>query len=400
MLGKSIRLLQNQKPEACNPRPLNKEDFVIAENRAVKVGIIGCGKISGIYLENALVFDDIEVVACSDLVPERAEQQAENFGVPKACTQEELLADEEVEIVLNLTVPVVHAEVSLAALEAGKHVYTEKPLAVSLEDGHRMLEVAGERNLLIGCAPDTFLGGGLQTCRRVVDEGIIGEPVAVTAFMLNHGPEDWHPNPDFFYQPGAGPMFDLGPYYLSSLATLMGPVRRVTASTRVTFPERMITSQPLAGTSITVNTPTHVAGVLDFESGVVGTLVTSFDVWSENQSRIDLYGTEGTLSLPDPNTFGGPVWLWRADENTWIEVPLTHPYTGNSRGLGLADMARALRTGSQPRASGELGMHVLDVIHAFLDSSQRDEHVRVSSSFERPEALPAEAAEEMFGGNS
>jgi predicted dehydrogenase len=346
------------------------------------------------------VFDDIEVVACSDLVLERAEQQSEAFGVPKACTPEELLSDEEVEIVLNLTVPVVHAEVSLAALRAGKHVYTEKPLAVGLEDGRRILEVAGEENLLIGCAPDTFLGGGLQTCRRVVDEGIIGAPVAVTAFMLNHGPEDWHPNPDFFYQPGAGPMYDLGPYYLSSLATLLGPVRRVTASARVSFPERMITSQPLAGTSITVNTPTHVAGVMDFESGVVGTLVTSFDVWSENQSRIDLYGTEGTLSLPDPNTFGGPVWLWRSDENAWTEVPLTHPYTGNSRGLGLADMARALRTGRQPRASGELGMHVLDVIHAFLDSSERGEHVRVSSSFGRPEALPAEAPEEIFGGNA
>ena len=319
--------------------------------------------------------------------------------MPKACTPGELIADEEVEVVLNLTVPVAHAEVSLAALRAGKHVYTEKPLAVSLKDGRRMLEVAGEENLRIGCAPDTFLGGGLQTCRSVVDEGIIGEPVAVTAFMLNHGPEDWHPNPDFFYQRGAGPMFDLGPYYLSSLATLVGPVRRVTASARVTFPRRMITSQPLAGTSITVNTPTHVAGVMDFESGVVGTLVTSFDVWSENQSRIDLYGTEGTLSLPDPNTFAGPVWLWRSDENAWTEVPLTHPYTGNSRGLGLADMARALRTGRQPRASGELGMHVLDVIHAFLDSSERGEHVGVSSSFERPEALPAEAPEELFGGN-
>jgi predicted dehydrogenase len=346
------------------------------------------------------VFEDIEVVACSDLVLERARDQAEAYGVSKACTPEELLADEEVEIVLNLTVPVVHAKVSMAALEAGKHVYSEKPLAVSLEDGRRMLEVAGERDLIVGCAPDTFLGGGLQTCRKVVDEGMLGEPVAVTAFMLNHGPEDWHPNPDFFYQPGAGPMFDLGPYYLSTLTTLMGPVRRVTASARATFQERMITSQPHAGTSITVNTPTHVAGVMDFESGAVGTLVTSFDVWSENQSRIDLYGTEGTLSLPDPNTFGGPVWLWRSDENAWTEVPLTHPYTGNSRGLGLADMARALRTGRQPRASGELGMHVLDVIHAFLDSSERGEHVRVSSSFGRPEALPAEAPEEIFGGNA
>jgi predicted dehydrogenase len=346
------------------------------------------------------VFDDIEMVVCSDLVLERAEEQAEAFGVPKACSPEELLADEEVEIVLNLTLPAVHAEVSLAALQAGKHVYTEKPLAVRLEDGQRMLEVAGERNLVVGCAPDTFLGGGLQTCRKVIDEGMIGEPVAVTALMLNHGPEDWHPNPDFFYQPGAGPMFDLGPYYLSTLTTLMGPVRRVTASARVTFPERIITSEPQAGKSITVNTPTHVAGVMDFESGAVGTLVTSFDVWSEKQSRIDLYGTEGTLSVPDPNTFGGPVWLWRSDENAWTEVPLSHPYTGNSRGLGLADMAQALRSDGRPRASGELGMHVLEVIHAILDSSERGEHVDVGSTFGRPEALSSGSSEEIFGGKA
>jgi predicted dehydrogenase len=382
------------------PETHYKEDSVIGEKAAVRVGVIGCGKISGIYLENGAVFDDVEIIACSALVPERAKAQAEAFGVPKACTPEELLDDEEVEVVLNLTVPNVHAGVSLAALRAGKHVYTEKPLAVSLEDGWKMLEVAGERDLLIACAPDSFLGGGLQTCRKVVEEGVIGEPVAVAAFMLNHGPEDWHPNPDFFYQPGAGPMFDLGPYYLSTLTTLMGPVRRVTASARVTFPERTITSEPHAGTSITVNTPTHVAGVMDFESGAVGTLVTSFDVWSENQSRIDLYGTEGTLSLPDPNTFGGPVWLWRADENAWTEIPLTHPYTGNSRGLGLADMARALRSGRRPRASGELGMHALEVIHAFLDSSERGEHVEVDSTFERPEALPSESPEEIFGGKA
>jgi len=360
--------------------------------------VIGCGKISGVYLENGRLFDDVEVVACSDLELERAEGQAEAYGVPKACTPEELLADGEVEVVLNLTVPAVHAEVSMAALRAGKHVYTEKPLAVSLADGRKLLEEAGERELRIGCAPDTFLGGGLQTCRKAIDEGMIGEPVAVTAFMLNHGPEDWHPNPDFLYQPGAGPMFDLGPYYLGSLATLMGPIRRVTATARITFPERKITSQPLAGTSITVNTPTHVAGVMDFEGGAVGTLVTSFDVWSENQSKIDLYGTEGTLSLPDPNTFGGPVWSWRSD--AWTELPLTHHYTGNCRGLGLADMAQALRSGRPHRASGELGMHALDVIHAFLDSSERGEHVEVQSTFERPEALPAGSPEQVFGGKA
>ena len=205
----------------------------ISEDAAVKVGVIGCGKISGIYLENGATFDDVEIVACADLVLERAEAQAQAYGVPRACSPEELLADEEVEIVLNLTVPVVHAEVSLAALEVGKHVYTEKPLAVSLEDGRRMLEVAAERDLRMGCAPDTFLGGGLQTCRKVMDEGIIGEPVAVSALMLSHGPEDWHPNPDFYFQPGAGPMFDMGPYYLTALATLMGPVRRVAGSARI-----------------------------------------------------------------------------------------------------------------------------------------------------------------------
>lgn len=361
---------------------------------------MGAGKISGIYLENGAMFDDVEVVACADLLVERAEEQARAYGVPKACTPEELLADPEVEIVLNLTVPAVHAGVSLAALEAGKHVYTEKPLAVGREDGRRMLEVATDRGLLIGCAPDTFLGGGLQTCRKVMDEGIIGEPVAATAVMMTHGPEDWHPNPDFFYQPGAGPMFDMGPYYLTALTTLLGPVRRVTGSARVTFPQRQVTSQPLSGTTITVNTPTHVAGVMDFEGGAVGTLVTSFDVWSEEHSRIDIYGTDGTLSVPDPNTFGGPVRVWRSGEDTWTDVPLTHPHTGNSRGLGLADMAHAVRTGRKHRASGELGGHVLDVIHAFLDSSEAGRHVEVTSTFGRPEPLPAGSQAGLFGGGA
>ena len=359
---------------------------------------MGAGKISGIYLQNGEIFDDVEIVACADLLVERAEEQARSYGVPKACTPDEMLADPNVEVVLNLTVPAVHAEVSLAALEAGKHVYTEKPLAVSREDGRLLLEVAKARGLLIGCAPDTFLGGGLQTCRKVMDEGIIGEPVASTAIMMTHGPEDWHPNPDFFYQSGAGPMFDMGPYYLTALATLLGPVRRVTGSARVTFPERQVTSEPLAGSTITVNTPTHVAGVMDFEGGAVGTLVTSFDVWSEEHSRIDIYGTEGTLSVPDPNTFGGPVRVWRSGDETWNNVPLTHPYTENSRGLGLAEMAQALRSGKEHRASGELGGHVLDVIHAFLDSSEGGRHVEVGSTFDRPEPLPA--GEKVFGGDA
>ncbi len=386
---------RKSRREACS----REEEYIISGG-AVKVGVIGVGKISGIYLENCAIFDDVEIVACADILPERAEAQARAYGVPKACGPEELLADPEVEVVLNLTVPAVHAEVSLAALEAGKHVYTEKPLAVDLEDGRLLLDLASERGLLIGCAPDTFLGGGLQTCRKVMDEGLIGKPVAVTALMMTHGPEDWHPNPDFLYQPGAGPMFDMGPYYLTALTTLMGPIRRVTGSARVTFPERTVTSEPLAGSTITVNTPTHVAGVMDFEGGTMGTLVTSFDVYSEEHSRIDVYGTEGTLSLPDPNTFGGPVRLWRSDEKAWTDVPLTHPYTENSRGLGLADMAQALRSGRPHRASGELGLHALEVVHAFLASSEEGRHVEVHSTFDRPEALPARPPAEIFGGSA
>jgi predicted dehydrogenase len=193
-------------------------------------------------------------------------------------------------------------------------------------------------------------------------------------------------------------MFDMGPYYLTALTTLLGAIRRVTGSARVTFSERTVTSEPHAGRTIIVNTPTHVAGVMDFEGGTVGTLVTSFDVWSEEHSRIDIYGTEGTLSLPDPNTFGGPVRVWRSGENAWTEMPLTHPYTKNSRGIGLADMAQALRSGRRPRASGELGFHVLDVIRAFFDSSEGERHIEVSSTFERPEALPVESPARIFGG--
>lgn len=375
-----------------------REKGVDLDGATVKVGVIGCGKISDVYLRNAAAFDGLEVIACADLLPERAEAQSKAYGVPKACESEELFDDQEVEIVLNLTVPTAHAGVTLAALEAGKNVYSEKPLATSREDGERILESASGKGLLVGCAPDTFLGGGLQTCRKVLDDGVIGEPVAATATMMSHGPEDWHPNPDFFYQPGAGPMFDMGPYYLTALATLLGPVRRVASSARATFPERKVTSEPHAGTKIKVNTPTHLAGVLDFESGAVGTLVTSFDVWATESSRVEVYGAEGSLSVPDPNTFGGPVRLCRAGRTDWEEVPLTHSYTGNSRGIGLADMAGALRSGGTPRASGRLAYHVLEVIQAFLDSSEAEAHIGVDSTFERPEPLPAEAEAGVFGG--
>ena len=358
------------------------------EGSAVKVGVIGCGKISDIYLENCRASADVEVVACADLDEDRAREKAAQHGVPNAPGVAELLADEEIEVVLNLTVPQAHATVSLAALREGKNVHTEKPLAIELEDARRMLDEAGDRRLRIGCAPDTFLGGGLQTCRKLLDDGAIGEPVAATANLLTHGPEHWHPDPGFFYQHGAGPMFDMGPYYLTALATLIGPVRRVTGSARASFPERTVTSEPKYGTKIKVNTPTHVTGVMDFENGCVGTIVTSFDVYTEYVPRIEIYGTEGSLRLPDPNMFHGPVLLWRAGVGEWTEVPLTHNHTENSRGIGLMDLARSLRSGEPHRATGELGYHVLEVMHAFHKASGEGRHVEVKSSYEPPAPLP------------
>lgn len=354
-----------------------------------KIGIVGCGAISGIYLTAPRRFDILEITACADLDLERARARAAEYGVPRACTVAELLADPEIEIVVNLTIPKAHAEVALAAIAAGKSVYNEKPLAISREDGRRMLAAAAERGVRVGCAPDTFLGAGLQTCRKLIDDGVIGRPVAGTAFMVSPGHESWHPDPDFYYQPGGGPMFDMGPYYLTALVSMLGPVRRVTGSTAVTYPTRTITSQPKYGQTITVNTPTHVAGVLDFAAGAVGTIITSFDVWGANLPLLEIYGTEGSLSLPDPNGFGGPVRVRQARTSTWNEIPLSHGYSDNNRGIGVADMAYALRSGRPHRANGELAYHVLDIMHAFHDASREDRHIAVQSSCERPAPLPS-----------
>jgi predicted dehydrogenase len=356
--------------------------------QAVTVGIVGCGNISDVYLRNCTRFPGLRVLACADLLPERAAAQAQKYGVPRSYGVEELLADPEIELVINLTVPQAHGSVGIAALEAGKSVYNEKPLAIDRESARRMLDLARDKGLLVGGAPDTFLGGGLQTCRRLIDEGAIGTPVAAHAFLQYRGPESWHPNPDFFYQPGAGPLFDMGPYYLTALTSLIGPVRRVTGSARISFPERMITSQPYHGTMIQVNTPTHIAAVLDFAAGPVATLVTSFDVWPGRIGGLEIFGTEGTMILPDPNTFDGPVLLHRPDAGGWPEQPILHGHTENSRGIGVADMALALRSGSRHRAHGEMAYHVLDIMHAIHEASEQGRHIELHSSMERPDALP------------
>jgi predicted dehydrogenase len=353
-----------------------------------KIGIIGCGNISGTYLKVAKTFDILDVVACADVLPDLAKAKATEYGVPRACSPDELIADPNISIVVNLTPPAAHASIALQALENGKSVYNEKPLAIHREDAQRMLQIAQDRKLLVGCAPDTFMGAGLQTCRKLIDDGAIGRPIGATAFMLGRGPEPWHPNPDFFYQVGGGPMFDMGPYYVTALVTMLGPVKRITGSAQVTYAERMIGSGPRKGAMIKVETPTHIVGVLDFAAGLVGSLITSFDVWAHQLPRIEIYGTEGTLSVPDPNTFGGPVKLWKPETKAWEEMPLLPIRAENSRSLGVADMAYALRSGRPHRASGTLAYHVLDVMHTIHDASREGRHIEMASTCERPAPMP------------
>ena len=350
------------------------------------VGVVGCGNISSVYLNAPHIFDNLNIVACADIDLERAQRQAERFAIAKACTVEELLADPAIELVINLTVPNVHAEVSRSILRSNKSVYSEKPLAIQREQGRMLLDEAQERHLVVGCAPDTFLGGGIQTCIKLIEEGQIGTPVAATAFMLSHGLEHWHPDPYFFYQPGAGPLFDMGPYYLTTLIAMMGPIQRVTSSARTTFAERVVTSQPKYGTHIPVNTPTHIAGTLDFENGAIATMIMSFDVWGHQLPRIEVYGTEGTISVPDPNTFHGPVFL-RRGTGEWEDIPVGHEYEQNLRGLGVAEMVQAMQQGRLPRANGEMAYHALDTMESLLESSQVGKHIELASTCRRPASL-------------
>lgn len=355
--------------------------------KPTKVGIVGCGNISGIYFQAGKTFDILDIVGCADLMPERAKAKAEECGCKAYASPEALLADPDIEIVMNLTIPNAHASVALAAIEAGKSVHNEKPLAITREDGKKMLEAAKAKGVRVGCAPDTFMGGGIQTCIKLINDGWIGEPIGATAFMTCHGHESWHPDPEFYYKAGGGPMFDMGPYYLTALVALMGPAKRVTGSTRITFPERTITSAPKFGTQVVVDVPTHVAGIVDFANGAIGTIITSFDVWAAELPRIEIYGTQGSLSVPDPNGFGGPIKMLRPGSG-WSDIPLSHGYADNSRGIGVADMAYALRSGRTHRASGELAYHVLDIMHAFHDSSDAGNHIELGSTCARPQPLP------------
>jgi len=352
--------------------------------KKIRVGIVGCGTISPAYFGGCAQFDILEIAACADLDPARAAQRAGEFGVARALPVEELLNDPGIDLVVNLTIPMAHTEVNVAALAAGKHVYCEKPLAIHPRDGERTLAFAREHGLRVGCAPDTVLGGGIQTCRKLMDEGAIGEPVAAAAFMACHGHESWHPEPAFYYQAGGGPMLDMGPYYLTALVNLLGPARRVTGATRVSFPERITA----AGDRIRVETATHLTGTVEFRNEAIATILMSFDVWAHQLPIIEIYGSEGTLAVPDPNGFGGPVRLKRAGEADWQEVPLTHRADAG-RGIGVADMACGLASGRPHRVNGEVANHVLEIMTAFEAASTAGRHVELASSCTRPPPLPA-----------
>jgi predicted dehydrogenase len=353
------------------------------------VGIVGCGNISGIYFKNLCsVFENIRVKYCADLDPERTQAKVAEYPSVEVSTLETMLADKEIDIILNLTKPQGHYHVAKQVLEVGKSVYNEKPLTLTRKEGLELLELAGKHGVEVGAAPDTFLGAGIQTCLRLINEGAIGEPIGAQAFMHGHGHEHWHPDPDFYYKKGAGPMFDMGPYYITALVALLGPVRRATGSARISFPTRTITSEKKWGQTIEVEIPTHIAGVLDFVAGSVGTISTSFDIWASEVPRIEIFGSEGTLSVPDPNRFGGPIKIRKPRAEEWEDVPVSGAYAENSRGIGVADMAAGLEEGRPNRANGELAYHVLDIMHAIHDASSQERHVHLESTCAKPQPLP------------
>ncbi len=351
----------------------------------MKIALVGSGNISGTYLENAQKFKSFEIVYIADLELARAEAQAMKYGV-KALPMSEVFTS-DADVILNLTIPAAHGEIALQALEAGKHIYNEKPLAVKLEEAKNMLDLATTKGLRVGCAPDTFLGAGLQTARAIVDAGELGHVVGASLHMLYPGPDSWHPNPAFFFQVGAGPLFDMGPYYLTAVLHLFGAIKRVSAFSSTARQVRQGTN----GESFTVETPTHITAILEHITGQLVNVTMSFDAYSGTNANIEVYGSKGALMVGDPNMFGNTQKL-RTDE-VWQPLENTRPYFENARGVGLADMIQGIHQNRPHRASGELAFHVLEVMHAILAAAQTGVVQHIQSCPPRPAALEIEAAD-------
>lgn len=375
--------------------------------KEIGVGLIGCGNISTIYLTNLPRAPGLKVRACADMRVEAAAAQAARFGI-EAVPVDTLLSRGDIDIVVNLTIPAAHAAVSLAALSAGKHVFSEKPLAVDLATGRKIIAEAEARGLMVGCAPDTFLGAGGRLARRLIDEGAIGRVLSGSAFVMSRGMEHWHPDPEFFFKPGGGPVFDMGPYYITALVNLLGPVKRVLALTSTGLPERLVSAEgPRKGHRIAVETPTTVLSLLEFAAGAQVIYGTSWDVWKHGHPPLELYGTEGSMRLPDPNFFGGIVEIskrggeWSASDSASLPLgainwPADAPAHANNRALGIADMAAALRDGGSNHASGRLALHVLEVMEGILRAGAENRPVEMTPGAERPPVLGEEAAAALF----
>ncbi|MDC9813107.1 Gfo/Idh/MocA family protein [Rhizobium binxianense] len=366
------------------------------------VGVIGCGIISSAYMQLAPNFGGIEIRACADAKPGAAETRAEEFGL-RAQSVDDLLASDEIDIVVNLTVPNAHFEVSKAALEAGKHVFSEKPFVLSLADGRKLAEIATAKGLRVGSAPDTFLGGAHQLARYLVDNGAVGKITSGTCFVQSAGMEMWHPNPDFFFQPGGGPILDLGPYCVSNLVQLLGPVKKVVAMSASASEYRTITSKPRFGEKIKVETPTTIHAVLHFASGALVTYCASWDVWQHGHSNMELYGTNGTLHVPDPNFFGGEVRMTEGASfvnrlPAWDHALGRFNDSGraNYRTVGLADMAQAILENRPHRCSMELSLHIVDVLTAILSSAESGSFKELTTTCERPAPLTIDDATRLL----
>jgi predicted dehydrogenase len=351
----------------------------------VGVGVIGAGVISGEYLDNLTAFPDLEVLFVADIDLARAKAQAEKYGVAGSGTVEELLQHPQIEIVVNLTIPAAHVEVALRALAAGKNVWTEKPFALDRESGQKLLSEAAKLGLRVATAPDTFLGAGLQTALRLIRDGAIGTPLTALALMQSPGPDSWHPSPEFLFQEGGGPLFDIGPYYLTTLVQTFGPVRRVTGAASTSRPVRVIGSGPRAGAEFDVTVPSHHSALIEFESGASAQAIFSFESHRMRAGVVEVSGTTGTIAFPDPNTFDGESVVFDATDDG-----RTVPAVGSksSRGTGVAEMAQAIRAGRPERASGALAYHVLDIMVSITESASRGETVTVESSFEKAAAVP------------
>ncbi len=379
--------------------------------RKIKIGIIGCGVISHTYISNIkAMFPWLEIMACAATTLEKAERVAAQYGIPKALSTEELLKDPEIELVVNLTTPAVHTEINRRVLMAGKHLFCEKPFALTLKEAGEIFTLAKERGLRVGCAPETFLGAGLQTCRRIIDEGFIGRPIMVTANMTNYGVETWHASPEFYYKKGGGPMLDMGPYYLTALVALLGPISRTACFSSTGRKNRTIYSNPLRGQNIEVEVPTSYTGILQFASGVHGNINMTFDAWHSTLPKLEIYGTEGTLLIPDPNMFGGKIKIFRKEKVldslnqnflSGKERPYSTAYEDLQeipqlyeepleymRGLGIMDMAYALVDGRRHRTNEELVYHVTEALLSFDQSAEGNQVYQMTSTCERPEPIP------------